>query len=117
MSDDAPTPAPAPTPSLPIVVDPSVTGGLLATGIRQIALVAGGFAAALGFAGNHDWVGFWGYLASDGFTTAMVALLTIGVFVYGQWKGWKEAIEKIYIARRVRNNVAVVKGETDHTPL
>lgn len=95
----------------PIVVDPNVLGASVAMGIRQIALVGGGAAAVWGSYSSHDWTGLFAYLASDGMGAALVALATIGVFAYGQVRMWRDKLDTLYMARKVDDSVAVVKGE------
>lgn len=104
MSDDAPAP--------PIVVDPSVTGASIAMAVRQVALVGGGAASAIGFVNQKDWVGLFGYFASDGVAAVFVAFMTIGVFVYGHIKLWRDKRNAVRMARSASNSVAVVKGDT-----
>lgn len=99
------------TPKPPIVVNPSVAGASITMAIRQLALVGGGFASAAGFLRSKDWVGFFEYLAGDGFIAVCIALVTIAVFVYGQYRLWRDRQKGVTIARSVSDDVAVVKGD------
>lgn len=92
----------------PIVVNPSATGDMLVTGLRQIVLVVGGAGTVIGFAKGHDVKGAMDWILSSDFAVASSAALTISVFVYGQARVLWNKRKTLTLANRVPDSVAVV---------
>lgn len=101
----------------PIEVSEGATATLLITGARQLALVASGAGAVLGFVRERDLTGLADWVQGDGFTAFAIAAVGIGTFAYGQFRTWRNKLQTVILARAAPDSVAIVTGETDRPVL
>ena len=81
----------------PIQINASATPGALAAAVRQVLLVAGGWAVGKG------------YLDNDTVTALITIAVIVGPLVYGQIKGIRTHEKLVTVAEAAPDRVAEVK--------
>ena len=92
----------------PIVVNPSATSEMITTGIRQLALVFGGFVTIAGFFHGHSLRAVVTWATSDDFGPFLTAILTVGAFLWGQIRTLRNKRKAVTMASAAPDSVAVV---------
>lgn len=101
-------------PAPPIVVNPSPVGEQVASGVRQLVVLLGGFVAIAGFLRQRDLAGLVGYLQSGEFVPVVGALAAAAAVTYAQLKTRWRKREAVTMADAAPDSVAIVA--TPDTP-
>lgn len=92
----------------PYQINPSALATHAPVLLRQLLLVAGGAATAIGFLSGHDLRGLWLWLHTEEFAAVFAAAVPFATIAYGQWRAHTDRVRLVTITEAAPDSVAVV---------